>query len=98
MNPMIQKQLEVIAEQIDALREVLEKNRAEVDKALADKADMRQETWRLQSSVNALKRIETDFDAVDGERQRLLGERAELRKRLEQVLAWTRAVRNGLIE
>lgn len=96
MNPMIQKQIEVIAEQIEALREVLEKNRADVAKADADKATMRQETWRLQTHVNALKRIETDFDAVDTERQKLLAERDELRERLEQILAWTRAVRNGL--
>ena len=93
---MIQKQLEVIAEQIDALRDVLERNRADVEKAHADKADMRQETWRLQKNLSALQRIATDFDGVDAERQRLLAERAEVRERLEQVLAWTRAVRNGL--
>lgn len=96
MNLMIRKQFDIMADQVAELRALLEKSRAEakknIEEALADKDDLRQDLWRYRKETTTLNRIKEDYNRLEDENIALREERKVLRGGLERVLDSARAL------
>ena len=96
MDPMVQRKIEQIDQQLAGLRETLEKSRAELAQQHQEKEDLLQEQWRNKKKMTTLDRVTKEYDALQDENRRYAKERKQLRDQLARLLTLTKSLRNGL--
>jgi cell division septum initiation protein DivIVA len=95
MDPMVQRKIEQIDQQLAGLRETLEKSRAELALQHQEKEEMLQEQWRNRKKMTALDRVSKEYDALQAENRRYAKERKQLREQLARLLTLTKSLRNS---
>ena len=95
MNPLLEKRFAHTRSQIEALRAVLEANRADVVQQHAEKEDLLQQQWRERKRLTTLNRIAEDYDGLDEQNRAYAQERKAIHERLSQVLKLTKALHSA---
>lgn len=93
MNPLIQKRIDTLGRQIDAVETRLTSMADREDAHLAEKEKIQADQWRSKKELTTLNRLAEDYDDLAGRAEAYENERAALRESLTDILTRTRALR-----
>lgn len=93
MNPLLQKRIETLSRQIDAIETRITAMAERETTLLAEKEEIRTEQWRNKKELTTLNRIAEDYDEIAARAEAYEKERAVLRASLTEILTRTRALR-----
>jgi len=96
MNEMLRAQLDRINAACRELADALDRQRADMGRIAEQRDRLQQEQWALQRSLAALNRASEDYDRVVEQCEALRAREAQLRERLERVLAAAKALSTEL--
>lgn len=96
MNPLLRAQLDRIDAAIRELADASDRRRRDLDSVAQERDRLQQEQWVLRRAVSAMQHASEDYDRVADECRLLREREAELRKRLETVLAAAKSLASEL--
>lgn len=96
MNEMLRAQLDRINAACRELADALDRQRTDMGRIAEQRDRLQQEQWALQRSLAALNRASEDYDRVVEQCEALRAREAQLRERIERVLAAAKALSTEL--
>lgn len=92
MNNLVKTYFTNLHQNLDALQDVLQRQRLEIASQKATHERQTQELWNRSKELSVLKEAVKSLDSMKAENRRLHDARAELNDRLSQILEYTKAL------
>lgn len=92
MNPLVTRQLQVIAETIAKLSETLHAGQSHAAQLAEERDRLLQEQWRLRKQISAFQRAAQDYDALADDCNRRHETQVKVLERLEALLKKVKAL------
>lgn len=94
MNPLLEKQTAEVRTLLEELASLIEAKASRYKAQDKENRQLQQTFFEQKKRISVLETIETDFDALTGETERLRAQRRELALGLRELLRHTRALGN----
>ncbi len=92
MNPLFERQVQELRAVIEQTADAITKLQGQVSKAKAEVSKIRQENWSRQREAVTAQRAVEEYEELEARCQRYEEKEEEVRKRLQDLLALTRAL------